>query len=219
MSSSYEKWKTFDVEEALTALENEDKPEEPNLRLEKNVDTKSGKSSVHIDCVDYKKTKEEVRLDEELKTGVGQLQHTVLKAAHEATRFKIDGNATYKRGKYKQARDAYANGIARMKTASMALPIMSGRLSHRIKGLLIDLHNNLAMASIKNGNYEDAIRCTTEILTHWDSKNCKALYRRGSARKAAGAAEKARDDFRTLLKIDPKNLAAKKALQDLRSLT
>eukprot|EP00940_MAST-03C_sp_MAST-3C-sp2_P003188 g3188.t1 len=215
MEKSYAKWKTFDVDAALAKLENEDKPDEPNLRLEKTTDGKTGKSAVHIDCVDYKKTKEEVRLDEDIKVGVGQLRHTVLASADSAAKMKDEGNRHYKKGKYTLAKARYAEGIAKMKTAEMALPIMSGRLSHRIKQILIDLHNNFAMSAVKLAEYENAVTTTSNVLEKWDEKNEKALYRRGISHARLGSIAKARADFQNLVNINPENAAARKALQDL----
>ena len=145
ITRDYEKWRKFDHIEALCELENEDKPEEPNLRLESAVDGKSGNRSVHVNCVDYKKSKEEVGLDEELKVGAKNLQVRILQSADAATKAKLQGNRYYKKKDYENAFQRYTCGINLMNTASMALTLMSGRLSHRITNLLIDLHNNASM--------------------------------------------------------------------------
>ena len=145
ITRDYEKWRKFDDIEALRDLENEDKPEEPNLRLESQVDGKSGNRSIHVTTQDYKKSKEEVGLDEELKVGAKNLQVRILQSADTATKCKLEGNRYYKRKDYENALREYSVGISQMKTASMALTLMSGRLSHRITNLLIDLHNNASM--------------------------------------------------------------------------
>lgn len=210
----YQKWKDFDVDEALTALENEDKPDEPNLRLEKTTDA-SGKGSVHINCEDYKKSKDEVVLDQDIAAGVGNLRTSVLEGAGVAGKLKEEGNRFFRARKYKEAREKYGLAIRRMKVADMAIPIMSGRLSHRIKSTLVVLHNNFAMASIKLGDHSAAVEYTTKILDKWDPVNEKALYRRGRAHLAlSGMKSAAIKDFEKVIELNPKNLAAKKALQD-----
>jgi hypothetical protein len=165
ITRDYEKWNKFDDIEALRDLENEDKPEEPNLSLESGVDKKTGQRSVHVNCVDYKKSKEEVKLDEELKVGARNLQGRVLQSADMATKCKLEGNRYFKAKDYENALKEYSAGISQMQTASMALTLMSGRLSHRITNLLIDLHNNASMVRVFL-NSTSHTTTTTTIFTH-----------------------------------------------------
>ena len=89
LSAKYADWDRFDQEAALVELENEGKPDEPNMELRS-----SGKGgAVGIQCTDYKKDKEEVALDEEIAVKREQLQATLNGRLESAADLKRRGNA------------------------------------------------------------------------------------------------------------------------------
>jgi FK506-binding protein 4/5 len=71
---------------------------------------------------------------------------------------------------------------------------------------------NLALCYLKLGNYEECKRACNSALA-FDSKNEKALFRRGQCQLASRNFDEAIEDFQTVLKFNPSNVAAKQQIQ------
>ncbi|KAM9666047.1 FK506-binding protein-like [Trichechus inunguis] len=74
------------------------------------------------------------------------------------------------------------------------------------------LHANLAACQLLLGQPQLAVQSCDRVLER-DPGHLKALYRRGVAQAALGNLEKATDDLKKVLVIDPKNRAAQEELE------
>ncbi|KAF9115924.1 hypothetical protein BGX27_005806 [Mortierella sp. AM989] len=108
---------------------------------------------------------------------------------------KEKGNDFFKKGQYQKAIEHYSASMA-LDPNNSVLPI------------------NRAMALLKLKRFVEAERdCTLGLKL--DSKNVKALWRRGIARRSLGKIDEAKSDFESALKIDPSNKAVKEELAKL----
>lgn len=109
---------------------------------------------------------------------------------------KEKGNELFKKGMYAKAIEHYSASMT-LDPSNSVLPI------------------NRAMALLKLERFEEAERdCTLGLKL--DSKNVKALWRRGIARRSLGSVDEAKKDFETALTIDPVNKAVKEELAKLK---
>ncbi|XP_022113366.1 FK506-binding protein 59 [Pieris rapae] len=79
------------------------------------------------------------------------------------------------------------------------------------KELLVSAHLNLALVHLKASpphHYEAKDHATKALK--FDAKNVKGLFRRGQALLAIGEAERAMEDFRAIVEMEPENKAAVK---------
>eukprot|EP00729_Bicosta_minor_P003239 gene3239-32010_t len=114
---------------------------------------------------------------------------------HKATEEKEKGNAQYKKGKCQAAIACYTRAI-----------------DHDPDNAIYPA--NRAMAHLKMKRYKEAADdCTTAIKL--DKKYTKAWLRRATALVGMGSLEESIPDFEQVLKLDPKNAAAKKELASL----
>lgn len=81
-------------------------------------------------------------------------------------------------------------------------------LLKNIQNLRIVLYNNIAECHMHRGNYEHVITLCGQVLDR-DENNVKALYRRGVAYGNLSNFEKALEDLRKALKIEPNNSLVK----------
>ncbi|CAF1332703.1 unnamed protein product, partial [Rotaria sordida] len=81
----------------------------------------------------------------------------------------------------------------------------------RCKYLKIASQSNLALCYMKMGNYDDAKRVCNRALD-FDDQNEKCIYRRGQCHLAMRFYDRAIQDFETVLKINPSNVAAKQQI-------
>ncbi|PAA70944.1 hypothetical protein BOX15_Mlig011021g1, partial [Macrostomum lignano] len=79
--------------------------------------------------------------------------------------------------------------------------------------LLLAGRLNLALACLKTRRFQQAVTQCSSVLEKLDSKNEKALYRRGQARLETCDFDLAADDFRACLAVNSSNSAAKAGLQ------
>ncbi|KAF9980511.1 hypothetical protein BGZ75_008346 [Mortierella antarctica] len=111
---------------------------------------------------------------------------------------KEKGNVQFKKGQYLKAIEHYSASMV-LNPSNPVLPI------------------NRAMALLKLERYSEVERDCTLGLT-LDSRNVKALWRRGIARRFMGNLDAAVLDFELALKIDPSNKAVKEELSKLRQV-
>jgi len=148
-------------------------------------------------------------------------------AVTEATKRKQLGNEALMRTEAVQALYEYTNAMTAVWGAAEALksyltttslsPAEAQRLSHaqkEIDDLRVVLLCNQALASIKIGNFQQAIDFCNTVLS-FQSGNQKALFRRGFARARTGDLVAAEEDFRRVLAIDPDN---SEALREIRNI-
>jgi len=175
---------------------------------------KKGGTGSGITCTDYKKSKEEVELDQELEEKMSSLTVECNRRFADASRHKETGNEHIKAKRYEQALGEYATGLQMMQLSRQASVIMSQRLQEMNRQLQVDLHNNAALAMLKLDDGKGAVLHANEAL-QIDERNTKALYRRGLAQVQQGSQENATADFRKVLEIDPRNNDAKLQLKKL----
>lgn len=108
---------------------------------------------------------------------------------------KEEGNALVKKGEHKKAIEKYSQS-----------------LKHNPNEITTYTNRALCYLSVKQ--YRDAVRDCDEALMI-DSSNVKALYRRAQAHKELKCMKACEDDLHSLLKVEPKNTAALKLLQEV----
>lgn len=136
----------------------------------------------------------------------GGPKKTMEEAIKIALECKDKANELFKAKDHVEARKSWEEGIEELKDFKN-----SG--AEEVKSLLLSLHGNCAMAHIKDGYYNKAINSATLALKY-DSKNIKAMYRRGLAYNKIGSYDDAKRDLTACIELDSTNGAAKKELAD-----
>jgi len=111
---------------------------------------------------------------------------------------KEDGNDLFKESKYEQAIDKYTQAIASVSPKDDPTQIAP-------------IYNNRAACHQQYHNYTEMVKDCTESLKLMPNNNIKALIRRGFAFEALEKLEKALEDLRAALLLDPSNDAAQQA--------
>uniref|UniRef100_H3A8Q6 Translocase of outer mitochondrial membrane 34 n=1 Tax=Latimeria chalumnae TaxID=7897 RepID=H3A8Q6_LATCH len=123
-----------------------------------------------------------------------------VKAIEQAKLLKEEGNALVKKREYGKAIERYSESL---------------KLNSKEHTTYTNSYRALCYLSLKQ--YQDAVKDCTEAL-RLDSGNVKAFYRRAQALKEMKDYKTGIADLHTLLKIEPKNSAAQKLLQELNRL-
>mmetsp|Transcript_33575 Transcript_33575/g.75349 ORF Transcript_33575/g.75349 Transcript_33575/m.75349 type:complete len:774 (+) Transcript_33575:2-2323(+) len=76
------------------------------------------------------------------------------------------------------------------------------------------IKNNMALCDLKRREWARAVDTTTEILAR-NSKNTKALYRRGVARIGQSKLREAREDLEAVVELEPENADARQKLAEI----
>ncbi|KAI3369688.1 hypothetical protein L3Q82_024532 [Scortum barcoo] len=113
----------------------------------------------------------------------------------KAQALKDEGNALVKKGEHKKAIEKYTQSLKHNPAE-------------------ITTYTNRALCYLSVKQYRDAVRDCDEALVI-DSSNVKALYRRAQAHKELKDTKACVDDLNNLLKVEPKNTAALKLLQEV----
>lgn len=108
---------------------------------------------------------------------------------------KEEGNALVKKGEHKKAIEKYSQSLKHNPTE-------------------VTTYTNRALCYLSVKQYRDAVRDCDDALMI-DSSNVKALYRRAQAHKELKDIKACEDDLNNLLKVEPKNTAALKLLQEV----
>lgn len=175
MKQSYDKWKSFDADEAILQLDNEDTTEEGKaMRL--NADP----GSAFLTTEGYTKDREEYDLDEDIQRNMGNLKQILAQNFKDASALKAEGNELLRAGQAGEASAKYAQGISTLQLASHASVLMTTSLAEKQSRLLADLRRNLAAAQIAVGDFAAALDSVDEILRA-DDNDGKARYRRAVA--------------------------------------
>ncbi|XP_063329795.1 mitochondrial import receptor subunit TOM34 [Pelmatolapia mariae] len=117
------------------------------------------------------------------------------KEIKKAQALKEEGNALVKKGEHKKAIEKYSQSLKHNPTE-------------------VTTYTNRALCYLSVKQYRDAIRDCDEALVI-DSNNVKALYRKAQAHKELKDVRACMDDLNSLLKVEPKNSAALKLLQEV----
>ncbi|KAF9347747.1 hypothetical protein BGX26_000795 [Mortierella sp. AD094] len=151
-----------------------------------DIDAKGDKSKQLSENAPYKQTK---KADVKATPKFQEVDPVAANAEKEK------GNEFFKKSQYQKAIEHYSASMA-LDPSNSVLPI------------------NRAMALLKLERFVEAERdCTLGLKL--DSKNVKALWRRGIARRSLGKVDEAKNDFESALKIDPANKAVKEELAKL----
>ncbi|KAJ1605199.1 hypothetical protein OJ253_3258 [Cryptosporidium canis] len=140
---------------------------------------------------------------------LGESCELMLKSARE---LKDSGNESYKSGDYSGAKEKYEKSLERLDKIDQK---EEGFEADETSELRQSLQLNLAMIYLKTQEWSKAIQVTGQVLKR-NSKNVKALYRRGLARLGFGMYDESKDDFQMVLKLDPSNADAHRQLKILR---
>ncbi|KAG5190547.1 hypothetical protein JKP88DRAFT_266903 [Tribonema minus] len=151
-------------------------------------------SSMNIDSTD-----EDDGDDIDFSSGGDNTEAKLLKALS----FKDRGNDAIKNNEVEDAKRMYERGLKIVNT-------IYGE--EQASGLKVMLSLNLALACTKLSQFGEAIRAADTAL-QLQPDNTKAMFRRGVARAAFGMLEEAKTDLAEVIKMDPKNAAARKELK------
>ncbi|ORY22980.1 hypothetical protein BCR39DRAFT_367067 [Naematelia encephala] len=121
---------------------------------------------------------------------------SVIPNSAKSDKARIEGNASFKKGRWAEAIGHYTNAALLSPKDPIAL-------------------TNRSAAYLKLDKYEDALRDTSKAL-ELDPVNLKALYRRSLARKGLGQLSEASDDLELVLKLDPNNDTALSELEEIK---
>ncbi|XP_072288343.1 mitochondrial import receptor subunit TOM34 [Eucyclogobius newberryi] len=113
----------------------------------------------------------------------------------KALTLKDEGNALVKKGEYRKAIDKYSQSI-------------------QLNPNEITTYTNRALCFLSLKQHREAVKDCDQAI-NMDSANIKALYRRAQAHRELQNPKSCIDDLNSLLKIEPKNGAALKLLQDV----
>lgn len=115
--------------------------------------------------------------------------------------YRIRGNEHFKRNHFKEAEEMY----------SLALGILEQLMLREkpkdeewleLARLKVPLLLNYSQCKLLEKDYYRVIECCTEVLSY-DPNNIKALYRRGKGHIGAWNPEKAEDDLKRCISLDP----------------
>ena len=155
---------------------------------------------------------------------------TLAEALDAAEALKAEGNAQYKRGVMLAKHTAGKNSLAEAcKKYAHALSTLhdwrdaavGGKKeedsnSKRLTELLIAIYLNLGLCSLALNSFDTAINCCDEAIKL--SPDCaKAYFRRGKAKRGAGALEDAERDFIVAARLKPSSKEVRSAIRGVRS--
>jgi tetratricopeptide (TPR) repeat protein len=128
----------------------------------------------------------------------------------EAVRVKDEGNDHFKSGDLIKASRSYRKGTSLLKNLNKA-----NTGDEQVKALLVSLQTNLSMVCFKQNKHKQSRDVASKAL-EVDSENVKALFRRAVACRKLGDFDKAKDDLKFALQLDPTNKAVQKELLSLK---
>eukprot|EP01062_Namystynia_karyoxenos_P080716 TRINITY_DN8731_c0_g1_i1.p2 TRINITY_DN8731_c0_g1~~TRINITY_DN8731_c0_g1_i1.p2 ORF type:complete len:339 (+),score=118.49 TRINITY_DN8731_c0_g1_i1:81-1097(+) len=163
VASNYRKWDNFDADAAELEVDNSDRkdPEEAATMVRATA------GGVGIQCVDYKKDREEFDLDKELQHRTQDLQSSLTHRLKLAGDCNDRGNAAMDAGKKEPAegpqkfRDAlahYTEGLEVLQFCVTAKVLMAPGLVEKLNQLLVPLTNNAAQAALFTKDWQAAER-------------------------------------------------------------
>lgn len=124
---------------------------------------------------------------------------------------KEDGNALYKVGKYMRAAKKYEKAVKFIDYDSS----FSEEQKKEAKVLKVSCYLNNAACKLKLKDFNEAAKLCTKVL-ELESRNVKALFRRGQAYIETADLDLAEVDIKKALEIDPSNREVKLAYRTLK---
>ncbi|KAA6396725.1 MAG: hypothetical protein EZS28_007750 [Streblomastix strix] len=122
---------------------------------------------------------------------------------------KNEGNELVKQQKYKDALEAYTQGIKLLKVL-----IDGDSPSDKIRQLQNSLALNKALCCLKVGQYAEAIQLCDDVLQQ-DSTSAKALYRKALAQKAQGDLSEAKKNLVSAVWMKPQDTKIRSELDSV----
>jgi peptidylprolyl isomerase len=130
-----------------------------------------------------------------------------------ATNLKTEGTEFFKKGKYTEAVQKYEDAA----NYSVGEGITGNDVPPEELLLYVSCWSNVAMCYIKLKAWTDAMRaCNSVLEIDAESKNMKALFRRGTARMSHGLLKEAKEDLMAAYYVDATNKDVRKALVALK---
>ncbi|KAL5713778.1 hypothetical protein ACHQM5_015825 [Ranunculus cassubicifolius] len=129
----------------------------------------------------------------------------VAKALAQANDAKAEGNQLFVAGQFEDALSKYELALYFAQEMPSSAELRS------------ICHSNRAVCFSKQGKYEEAIKEGTKALD-LNTKNLKALIRRGEAHEKLKHFDESISDMKRILELDPSNSQAREAIQRLESL-
>jgi tetratricopeptide (TPR) repeat protein len=154
---------------------------------------------------------------------------SIAEKIQKALQYKEAGNEFVKQGNWKKALENYHKGhlyvkglspASRGKTVmSTSSTAMSGQTAtpeeiRQIDEIIVATYTNMALCYIKTDKKDRAIDVCTNALT-FDPNNVKALFRRGQVYLAKNNLDKAEEDLKAALAIEPNNASIRQELKKL----
>eukprot|EP01064_Diplonema_japonicum_P018113 TRINITY_DN26804_c0_g1_i1.p1 TRINITY_DN26804_c0_g1~~TRINITY_DN26804_c0_g1_i1.p1 ORF type:complete len:310 (+),score=78.60 TRINITY_DN26804_c0_g1_i1:47-931(+) len=170
---TFKEWDSFDADKELLNLENEDMhdPEEaPSM-------VSGTKEVINVDCVNYKKDREEYDLDRELEDRGKDLKQRTAYRFNTSHTLKEDGNKALKKGNLKEAIKIYLSAQTCVASCISAIPVMSPSMGQKVKDLATTIASNLSQAFVSSNQYSEALAAAEEALSLTPSHE-KSLYRK-----------------------------------------
>jgi peptidylprolyl isomerase len=127
-----------------------------------------------------------------------------------ANKKKDIGNEYFKGGKITEATEQYSTALEYFKHA-----YPSEEEKQDVNAIKLTLHLNLAACQLKTKDYSDAVLNCCKALDI-DTKNVKALFRRGQAYSRDNEFDKAKADFDECLQLSPSNKEVRQELELLK---
>jgi len=137
-----------------------------------------------------------------------QLEQKFAKAVVE----KEEGNKFFKEGDSKKAAFHYHSALNYVN----GLVSLSPEESKKVNEIKVSCNNNLAAVLIKDGKFERSVQCCNKVL-EIEGNNVKALFRRGKAYLGKENLDKAEEDLKRALELDPTDKAIPKELSTLKT--
>jgi peptidylprolyl isomerase len=138
---------------------------------------------------------------------------TVDERLEQAKRLKTQGTELFTAEKYEEASIKYEEA------ADMAVGegIDGNDIEEAELPMFLSCWSNAAMCHVKRKAWPDATRACNKVLEiDAESKNIKALYRRGLSRMKLGSLKEAKEDLMEAYKLDASNKDIRRALADLK---
>jgi len=134
---------------------------------------------------------------------------------NQATIYKDKGTKRFKEQQFKIACGHYARVVELLTNQEANVKTDEGKkVKEQFDALKLAANLNMALVYTKYDENYSAINAATDAIGI-DANNEKAHFRRGDARIATRDYEKARDDFKRVIEINPENKLAAKKLKQL----
>lgn len=199
------------TETSANALEPADTPNDKNVDMtEDKAKSENEEDSSSVDS--FRMSDDDVDNDdddeeEESSSSVSAFNNKdPMDIIAEAVRVKDEGNDHFKSGDLLKASRSYRKGTSLLKNLNK-----QNTGDEQIKALLVSLQTNLSMVCFKQNKHQQSRDVASKAL-EVDSENVKALFRRAVACRKLGDFDKAKEDLKFALTLDPLNRAVQKEL-------